>query len=305
MDTKPSCTYSFSQVLLDGQRETLDSKMLFLIDYLTIATKLFKWKNLPKEIPVDIMEFNLIGGGRVVFFKDADIGYMALPTGGFGKINNYALPTQYIAIGQAGYTRQVDDTNSVIIKNDPLYMPSFFYIDKMCKRLADIFEAIQVNVNACKQPFIAEGEKEEMLSFKNAYEQVAGNRPLIAFNAKSNIREKPFQVFNTGAVYYGDKFTSLMQATECMLLTYLGINNTNIEKRERVNTQEVSSNDDIINYHLFQRLEARQKACEEINKMFGLDISVEINKEYIDKELAKDLQNTMVQQTLKEGDKDE
>lgn len=286
------CDFNFQNILQYGQSQTINSEITFLIDYITIANKLFTWKNLPAEIPQNIMEFNLFANGRLVFFKDDNLGYMCLPTGGFGKINNYGLPTEYIAIGMTGYTKRLSMDDAILIKNDPLYMPCYWYVLKMCKRMANIWEAIGVNINACKTPFVAYGDKSEVLNFKNAYKKINDNEPLICYN--SDRITTPFNILNTNAQYFGDKFSAQLMDTENKILTYLGINNVNIEKRERVNTDEVNSNNEIINYHLFERLAVRQEACEEINKMFGLNVSVEINKDYINNELINDLKNTRV-----------
>lgn len=295
-----NCDIKFNNVLLWGQAQTLDTEILFMLDYATIANNLFKWKGVPEEIPINVMEFNLFGGGRLAFFKDNDLGYMALPTGAFGKINNYGLPTAYTAIGAAGYSKLLDMDEAVIIKNDPLYMPCYPYVQKLCKRMADIWNAIGVNLNACKTPFIAYGDKTEVLTFKNTYKKIVENEPLICYNNTDKITA-PMQTLDIKAQYFGDKWSSLLIDTENKILTYLGINNVNIEKRERVNTQEVSANNEIVNYHLLERLKARQDACEEINKKFGLNMSVELNKEYIETQLMQDLQNTQAKVAVSEG----
>lgn len=292
---------TFEKVLQIGQKNTNKMSTLFLIDYMTIASKLFKYKKMPKEIPLNIIEFNLFCNGRLLFFEDEilDLGYMCLPTGGYAQINNYGLPTSFQAIGLAGYTATKDTTNSVVIKNDNMYMPSFFYVDEMCKRLGDIWEAIGVNNNACKTPFVGVGSEKNMLSYKNLYKKVIGNDPLILVNQDTTSMLEPSNILQTGAVYYGDKFCSQMLDIEAKILTYLGINNNHIEKRERVNTEEVNSNNAIVNAHLYERLECRQEACKEINEMFGLNVSVEINWDFIKNEL-KDI--LPVENMLKEGE---
>ena len=60
-------------------------------------------------------------------------------------------------------------------------------------------------------------------------------------------------------------------------MTYLGINNSNQEKRERLVEDEVSANNDQVNAFRNIALNARKQACEEINKMFGLNVDVEWN----------------------------
>ena len=59
---------------------------------------------------------------------------------------------------------------------------------------------------------------------------------------------------------------------EC--LTTLGINNANTEKRERLITDEVEANNEMIEICSDVMLKAREEACKRINNMFGLNIKV-------------------------------
>lgn len=63
-------------------------------------------------------------------------------------------------------------------------------------------------------------------------------------------------------------------------LTYLGISNINITKKERLITDEVTRNQGGTIASRYSRLEARRDACKEINKMFGLDIWCDYREDY-------------------------
>ena len=54
------------------------------------------------------------------------------------------------------------------------------------------------------------------------------------------------------------------------LLHFYGINNLQTEKKERLITDEASSNNELINLNLQSFLIPRQKACDEFNEKFGL-----------------------------------
>ena len=55
----------------------------------------------------------------------------------------------------------------------------------------------------------------------------------------------------------------------------IGINASAVEKRERVLVDEITSNDQITETCLEIMLKQRKIACEEIEKVFGLNISVD------------------------------
>lgn len=71
-----------------------------------------------------------------------------------------------------------------------------------------------------------------------------------------------------------DRYTIL-----CNFLTEIGVNNTPFEKKERQIVNEVDSNNELLKITGFEFLEARKKAVEAVNEMFGLNISVHLNRE--------------------------
>lgn len=58
-------------------------------------------------------------------------------------------------------------------------------------------------------------------------------------------------------------------------LTYLGIENTNTDKKERMVSPEVMGNMGDVEAQRFTRLNSRKQFCKEVNEMFGLDIDVD------------------------------
>jgi hypothetical protein len=63
---------------------------------------------------------------------------------------------------------------------------------------------------------------------------------------------------------------------ECM--TFLGINNANMDKRERLVDDEVQANNEQIELSAAVMLKSRELAAERINALFGTNISVELRK---------------------------
>ena len=111
--------------------------------------------------------------------------------------------------------------------------------------------------------------------------QYSGNTPFIFGNKQFDISNK-LNVLKTDAPYIIDKLDLHKHQIFNDALTVLGIDNANTDKKERLITNEVESNDQLITYYLNCYYKTRKKACDEINEKFGLNISIELNKDIID-----------------------
>ena len=84
-------------------------------------------------------------------------------------------------------------------------------------------------------------------------------------------------------------------------MTYLGIQNTNISKAERVQSAEVSANDGQIEASRLVRLNCRRMACEEINRKYGLSVWCDMNADISSQNMNYLLMVDPEQQNEEEG----
>ena len=112
----------------------------------------------------------------------------------------------------------------------------------------------------------------------NLYKEYDGNSPVI-FGDK-NLDIKGMQVLKTDAPYVADKIYELKNNIWNEALTFLGISNLNVQKKERLITDETIRSQGGTIASRYSRLNARRQACEEINRMFGLDIWVDYREDY-------------------------
>lgn len=243
-----------------------------------LAVSMFDWKNVPDTIDVRFLEMCLFGDGMAIFFKDDVLGFLALQTTIGGELNVYRIPTKRRAYAQNGYNIDLDESNSVIIFNNFLHTNSLLDIEMFSKRLYNLDRAIDVNANAQKTPVLIMCDETERLTMKNLYKQYEGNEPFIFGNKALNA--KGLTVLKTDAPYVADKLYQLKTQIWNEALTYLGISNTNITKKERMISDEVIRNMGGVIASRYSRLEARRQAAEQINKMFGLDISVDYREDF-------------------------
>lgn len=242
-----------------------------------LSVSMFDWKNVPDTIDVRYLELALFGDGMAVFFKDEVLGYLALRCAIGGQLNVYRIPTMRRAYAANGYNKQLDENNSVIIFNNFLHTNSMLDVEMFSRRLYNLDRAIDVNANAQKTPILIQCEESQRLTLKNVYMQYEGNQPVI-FGDK-NLNPNSIKVLQTGAPYVADKLYQLKVQLWNEALTYLGISNINITKKERLITDEVTRNQGGTMASRYSRLMMRKKACEEINKMFGLNMDCDYRED--------------------------
>ena len=243
-----------------------------------LSISMFEWKNLPDSVDPRYLELTLFTDGQAVFFEDEVLGYLALQNTKGGKFNVYRVPEERRAYASNGYQRDLTHKDSVIIFNNYLHSNSRLDVEMFARRLWNLDRAIDVNANAQKTPILIQCDETQRLTMLNLYKKYDGNEPFI-FGDK-NLNPNAIKTLKTDAPYVADKLYQLKTQIWNEALTYLGISNINITKKERLITDEVTRNQGGTIASRYSRLEARRDACKQINKMFGLDIWCDYREDY-------------------------
>ena len=228
------------------------------IDYLNrlklLATSLFTWENLDDICGFGASRFlekTLYELGRACFVNDTTkqkIGMKVFKVNPSDKLNIYELPTKVTA-WSIGYSEEFDFDDIVYIMNNELELPTINTLQLMSYRLFDTERTIDVNLTAQKTPVLIEGDTKTILTLKNVYMQYSGNTPFIFGNKQFDISNK-LNVLKTDAPYLIDKLELHKHEIWNEALTYLGIDNANTDKKERLISDEVESNNELITYYL-------------------------------------------------------
>lgn len=266
---------NFDESLMNNKRT-----YAYYIDRLTeLALVMFEWKNVPDTIDVRYLELTLFRDGQAIFFKDEALGFLGLQCAINGNFNVYRIPLRRRAYASNGYNNNdLTIDNSVVIYNNYLRTNSVRDVKMFAQRLYDIDRTIDVNARAQKTPVLIQCDENQRLTMLNAYKEFDGNAPVIF--ADKNLDINSIKVLQTNAPYVGDKLYQLKTQYYNEALTYLGISNVNYEKKERLVSDEVSRQQGGVIANRYGRLEMRRKACDEINKMFGLNISVDYREDF-------------------------
>ena len=271
-----------------GRRRTNFEESLAMNDYtymqyayrlMELSISMFEWKNLPEAIDERFLEMVLFTDGHAVFFRDDELGdYLALQCLINGKLNVYRIPINRRAFAVNGYQKQLTDKDSVIIFNNMLHTNSWLDVKMFSKRLYNLDRIIDVNANAQKTPILIKGNEQQRLTLTNLYKEYDGNAPVIF--ADKSLDMNALQVLLTQAPYVADKIYQLKTQIWNEALTYLGISNVSFQKRERMVSDEVTRSQGGTVASRYSRLNARRQACEQINKMFGLNIECDFREDY-------------------------
>lgn len=247
----------------------------FYLDRLTeLAITMFTWENLPDEIDERFLEVCLFTDGKILFFKDDIIGHMVMQFASGGELTIYRVPTIRNAYAVNGYTNQLYSFDSVIIWNNYLRENSLLMIENFAMQLWELDQIISINARAQKTPVLVQATENQRLTLMNLYKEYAGNSPVI-FGDK-NLDINGLKAISTLAPFVSDKLYELKTNIWNEALTSLGIPNVSIQKKERLVTDEVNRTMGGVIASRYSRLKMREKACKEINKMFGLNVKCHV-----------------------------
>lgn len=244
-----------------------------------LSVSMFEWQGLPETVDPRYLELHLFQNGSMVYFRDEVMGDLCLDCIANGQFDVYGNPISRRAYSSYNqYQKTLNESDSVIIWNNYLRQPSVLDVKMFAKRLYNLDRIIDVNANAQKTPVLVQGTEKQRLTLVNLYKEFDGNAPFI-FGDK-NLDLNSLRAISTNAPYVADKLYQLKTQIWNEALTYLGISNLNIQKKERMITDEVQRNQGGTIASRYSRLEARREAVDKINRMFGTDISVDYREDF-------------------------
>lgn len=260
---------SFAKILNDQTFTDYYYRLMLL------ARSVFKWENLPGNINEKWIEYFLFHYGKCVVYEDPKRGIMVAQCNDNEKVNNYGEP---VCVSPAGIDIDpiplTPGKDCVVIRNNDEMLPTSFTLELFAYRLAEISRTIDVNIQAQKTPVLVIGSDKQMRSLETIYNQFNGNKPAI-FGDKSLDGLDLLKVLKTEAPVV---FPDLQQQKIAIWnegLTFLGINNANTEKRERLITDEVTANNSHIELSAECFLKARQRGADEMKKLFKKETTVD------------------------------
>lgn len=278
-------------IMQDGQRAqnaesfltNQDTATMFMWRLMQLGISVFQWKNLPKGVDERMLEFWLMRDGFVGFFYDemlksdekrrAPEGYAVLPMLIQGAWDMYEYPTDRTAYAVNGFQYDCTEDNSVLIFNNYLRVPMWLTMWQYAYRLAETQRTIDINCKQQRTARVIRCDEKQRLTYLNAAKEVDEGRNWV--HGDKNLDLDDFQVFDITTPFVANEMQIYKHQLWNEALTYLGIENVNTDKKERLISDEVVNNMGDVEAERFTRLNARKQACQQINDLFGLDVDVE------------------------------
>lgn len=257
---------------------------LLLDEFLNLAINRFSWDGLPLGLTSERLEEMLISYGTLGAFQNDNM-VLILPLHGTNKINIYNEHTDFRLVGFNGleYVKTIDEI--VKLKNNHLGTEDLSTLQLYAKKIDDIEQTQDVNLFQQCIPKLIGTSKDGILTAKNIINQIKQYKFVIFTKAKGIEQQiKKEDILDNTAPFLLDKLGDYENFYRNKVLTFLGINNANTDKRERLVTNEVDANNEYIRINIDLMYDMRKRFCDEVNSKFGTNIKVE-------KRVVEDVQN--------------
>lgn len=272
------------------------------VDYLgrmkKIALSMFEWINLPKSMSSRYLEQCLYYKGQAALLYDENYGYINTQAADSGYINIYGLPTKINCFSYSYNTMrdlyvpeaigQEKTDECILVLNNYERIPTCATVELFALRLAEAQRTADVNIKSQRTPLLITTDQKQLFSLRKMYEEYDGNTPAI-FADNNLITPDALKAIKTDASFIANDVMDYKREIWNEFLTFMGISNLS-EKRERLISNEVDSNNELINLNLQALLTPRKEACEQFNDKYGLS-----GEKAIDVKVRSDLYNVVKQ----------
>ena len=211
-----------------------------------------------------------------VCITDTALGVIPLRCGISG-INVFDHPTTCIIANPVlGNLERTIGEDCALVHLQYNYAPVWDILRRYGYMLSSCDASIAVNLlNTRVASVFGARNKAEAETYKKAFDQVTAGKPLVVTSEEIARKIGESVVFNrVKESYIAQDVEDLKQNIINDFLSDIGVNNANTEKRERLNSSEVSSNKQEVSAGAQCWLDTLNEGFNQANRLFGLNLSV-------------------------------
>lgn len=237
----------------------------------------FELENMPDQWDVNYFWSHLFLDG-VVAILDTELGIIPLRCGYTG-INVWDRPTDIVIANHilGNFNRKIGKDGALIhLQYD--YQGISPILQRFSTLLAMCDSAISVNLMNSKVAFIGfVDDQAQAKTMEKMYDEISGGKPAV-FVRKNQITSENFMFNNVRQSFIADDVMLLRRKIVNDFLSDIGINNANLDKRERLNEQEVNANNEEVRFNVLNWLDTIQEGLDVANKLYNLNLSVKLRE---------------------------
>lgn len=258
--------------ILNSQLSNFKTFEKYKNELINLAENVFIYEGLPKYIDESFLNKILFERGVIAFFMDEELGLLALPFTNASVLDIYNRPTEIDVYGRNGYFKHLTRDEFVLMYDNNGHYSMYLGVLQNIERIANIKRVIDINISQQKTPRIwktktgTEKTLKDMLnSYEGNVEAIIGYDSLLLDNLESVIAPAPF---------VADKLEDSLKEEYAEFCRLIGIANIEIEKKERLISDEVKNSMGGTIASRYNRFAPRLKAIKEIKEKWGIDIKV-------------------------------
>lgn len=238
---------------------------------------------LPELWEMPYFRYLLFHFGSVAYIYSKTYGWVFGPLT-WSKLGMYYQPSE-IYIYNKDLKKEIKGVvgvNAGIIRCFDDYMGFDDLIQSYAERLANCEKNININLMNSSVAIMIEAEtKKDAEAIAKAYSEATTGKPFVAIS-KSLLSGKQLATLlqNPANTFMADRLWSLERSIKNEFLTYIGIRNANYDKKERLNSMEVSENNDETSAIVNVVFENLKSGFDELKKISGLDVDVKMRYDY-------------------------
>lgn len=291
---REECFSNFLTGRINGKMYDFRNKDIVVSDHITYfllkTLSMFKYNNLPDTIPTRVIELYFQLNGHVGIYEYKDELYALY--GGLGGEPNYNyMPTEFVFSNPAlkiSKNLKIGE-DCVVIPNDDMYFGLYPLMHKYATALAENELSMYIASIVMRTPSAMTADDDTSFESAKKFMKDIEDGKLSAVMSSEfleGIKSIPIQTSQSRTITQLIEYEQYLKAG---FFNEIGLNANYNMKRESLNSNESQLNDDMLYPMIDNMLKCRREGLEEVNKMYGTNISVEYNSSWKDNETEKDL----------------
>ena len=304
IDTRSLWLFGYKGTILEQKPMLIDSYFKYMMNK---SIRMFEYTNLPETIPQRELEL-ILQVCRFAIFTKVD-GDLFVFYGGLGGMpNEYYQPTQAIVTNPYLKYSDVlnlddyikDDGNAVLSWNDSMHIGLFALNNRYASLLAETDLTLKYQlINMRFNNILTADDDNTKASLEKMYQDVSDGTGFGIVVTKKFMEETNVDKIELRSSHNSVNLKDIIETKQYLMgswLNELGLNANYNMKREAINESEADLNEDSLLPMIDDMLLQRKIMCENLNKKFGTNISVELSSSW--KKIRKEIELREKQQEV-------